>query len=326
MSDAFPFFLYIRFTTATLKMNKKLLSAALLTLMSIGYSTFASAEPEGSFERFKERVAAIEEVYPEAKKEVVPEIGKNAPIGNGVKHREVEDASNVKNVQNTQSAEQMTKVQKIVNLGISSVRAVAGEDGPILFVADNGRFVIAGRMIDVWQQKELKTLDEIEHAISRVYLDPMGYEQTSYSSMKMGNGEKRTVIFIDPHCGWCHKLINEIQTKTALLKDYTFIVHAVPVLGATSQPYAKKLWCSVAKDEEKIRAMLKGDEAVNALPSKAGCDTDAHDHSIYLSKLIGVKAVPFVIAPDGRVSQGKPNDLRAFLIGDQPSQKKKTTD
>ena len=121
-----------------------------------------------------------------------------------------------------------------------------------------------------------------------------------------------------PHCGWCHKLISEVKSDPELLKDYTFTFHVVPVLGEASHTYAKKLWCSVGTDEEKMQAMLEGDEAMNALPAMTTCPMDDQDHTVMLSKIIGVRGVPFVIAPDGRVSQGKPADIKSFLRGEEP--------
>ena len=300
-------------------MNKKLVSAAVALALGVGAAVGAfavspadSSTAETSLDRFKARVAAIEEKYPEAKNEVVPEIGKNAPIGNGVKQTIVEeDEENPPLEANME----MPKASKIVNLNVSSLRAVSGDDGPILYVADNGRFVISGRLIDVWQQRELKTMEEIENAVSRVQLDAMGYEKGQFSSMTVGNGEKRVVMFIDPNCGWCHRVVQEIMESDDLRNEFKFVFHAVPVLGSVSQPLAKKLWCSVATEEEKVNAYLEGKDAIDNLPAKADCDTDSHDRTIFLSKLIGVQAVPFLIAPDGRSHQGKPADLRAFLQG-----------
>ena len=68
------------------------------------------------------------------------------------------------------------------------MRAVASKDGTILYIADAGRFGFMGGMLDVWQQKELKTIDEIERATQRVFLDTMGYDKTTYAGYKLGHG------------------------------------------------------------------------------------------------------------------------------------------
>lgn len=307
--------------------KKKAVVTALL-MSVIGTQAYAEGSTNPSLDRFNARLDAIEAKYPQAKGIPVPEIGRNM---SNVEAKKVEVKTSTKEEDQTVAKKADAKtttspadgevpgISKIVNLGITSMRAVASEDGTILYIADTGRFVFTGRMLDVWQQKELKTIDEIERATQRVYLDSMGYDKTSYSSYKLGTGSKRTVIFVDPHCGWCHQLISEAKADPELMKEYTFVFHVIPILGADSQTYAKKLWCSVATDEEKLQAMLDGDEAVNALPASAQCDMDMQDRTVYLSKIIRVSGVPFVIAPDGRVSQGKPADLKAFLRGEEKS-------
>lgn len=296
-----------------LKLTKRTaLAAALIGIVGCNAQA-EEASQNSSLDRFK---AAIEEQYPEAKKAVVPELGKNVATSDA-KAKKVEE-----NYMASVPEAKIPEIEKVVNLGISSMRAVASKDGTILYIADAGRFVFMGRMLDVWQQKELKTIDEIERATQRVFLDTMGYDKTTYAGYKLGHGPKRTVLFVDPHCGWCHKLISEVKSDPELLKDYTFTFHVVPVLGEASHTYAKKLWCSVGTDEEKMQAMLEGDEAMNALPAMTTCPMDDQDHTVMLSKIIGVRGVPFVIAPDGRVSQGKPADIKSFLRGEEPKQAK----
>lgn len=307
----------------TLIKQTVLATALLASIGSVGVFAATGAQAgerandNPSFERFKDRIAAIEEKYPEAAKAVVPELGKNVPMPSAAESgSRVEKEGKNPNDPNDPD-DSIPKIEKVVNLGITSMRAVSAKDGTLLFISDAGRFVFMGRMLDVWQQKELKTIDEIERATQRVFLDSMGYDKTSYAGYKLGSGPRRTVVFVDPHCGWCHQFIAEVKADEELMKAYTFIFHVIPILGSSSQPYAKKLWCSVGTDEEKMQALLDGDEAVNGLPASAECPMGDQDRAVLLSKIIGVQGVPFVIAPDGRVSQGKPSDIKAFLHGEE---------
>ena len=178
-----------------LKLTKRTaLAAALIGIVGCNAQA-EEASQNSSLDRFKARVAAIEEQYPEAKKAVVPELGKNVTTSDAkAKKVEENDMASVPEAK-------IPEIEKVVNLGISSMRAVASKDGTILYIADAGRFVFMGRMLDVWQQKELKTIDEIERATQRVFLDTMGYDKTTYAGYKLGHGPKRTVLFVDPHCG-----------------------------------------------------------------------------------------------------------------------------
>lgn len=309
-----------------LKLKKKAVVTALVMGL-VGTQTFAEGVKNESLERFNARLDAIEEKYPHAKGVPVPEIGRNvsneSEATKSVKPsaKTIEENDKAKETTPYPGDGNIPAIKKIVNLGINSLQAVASEDGTILYIADTGRFVFTGRMLDVWQQKELKTIEEIENATQRVYLDSMGYDKTSYASYKLGNGPKRTVVFVDPHCGFCHSVIAEAKADPELMKEYTFIFHVIPILGEASQPYVKKLWCSVGTDEEKLQALLDGDQAINSLPALAECDMNMQDRTVYFSKILRINGVPFIIAPDGRVSQGKPKDLKAFLRGEDKTAK-----
>lgn len=308
-----------------LKLKKKAVVTALLMGL-VGTQTFAEGMKNESLERFNARLDAIEEKYPHAKGVPVPEIGRNVSKEGettSVKPstKTIEEAEESQEKKSSPGDGNIPAIKKIVNLGVNNLRAVASEDGTILYIADTGRFVFTGRLLDVWQQKELKTIEEIENATQRIYLDAMGYDKTSYASYRLGTGPKRTVIFVDPHCGFCHGVIAEAKADPELLKEYTFVIHVIPILGDSSQTYVKKLWCSVGTDEEKLQALLDGDQAINALPAKAECDMNMQDRTVYFSKILRINGVPFIIAPDGRVSQGKPKDLKAFLRGEDKTAK-----
>ena len=271
----------------------------------------ASAEPEGSYERFVERVEKIKEQYPAAKDVPIPDRQGNVVevTENGKKAK-----ARVKMpAPEGMPSEEAAQVEKIVDLGISKLRAVAAKDGTILYIADLGRYVIQGRLLDVWHRKELKTIDEIEASVNRIDLEGIGYDKDKYARYSIGTGEKRVVVFVDPRCSWCHKLIAEVLESDALKSEYRFFFHFIPVLGGESQPLVRKLFCSKATDEEKVRAAVEGPDAIKALPALAECNTTNNDHTIYLSKILGVRGVPFVIAPDGRRSEGKPASLTEFL-------------
>jgi thiol:disulfide interchange protein DsbC len=49
------------------------------------------------------------------------------------------------------------------------------------------------------------------------------------------------------------------------------------------------------------------------LPSKETCDSSQYDQTLLTAHFIGIEGVPFVVAPDGRVSQGRPKSLKSWL-------------
>lgn len=215
------------------------------------------------------------------------------------------------------------EITRIVDLNVSTLRAVGTSDGDMLFVADMGRYVLKGQLLDVWQKKALRTIDEVAQSVGRIDLAGIGYESSRYAHYAAGTGARDVVLFVDPRCGWCHRLLDEIESDEALRSEYRFLIHVVPVLGEASNALAKRLWCAKAGTDEKLAALLKGSDAVNALPAQTDCRLEEQDRTVFLSGLLGIRSVPFLIAPDGRTSNGKPADLRAFLENDRESAMKK---
>lgn len=198
------------------------------------------------------------------------------------------------------------KIDEIVALPIKGVRAIQS-DGQIVFISDNGRFVISGQIYDVWGKKPLSTMSEMRDVAERLHLKEMGMDVDKLNTISFGHGPKDVVLFVDPRCSVCHKLIGEAKP---LAEEYTFKIVVIPALGDESNRLAKALHC--AKDKTNaLDALLNNN--LGSLPSKSPCDPAQYDQTLMTAHLIGIQGVPFVVAPDGRVSNGRPNNLRAWL-------------
>ena len=148
--------------------------------------------------------------------------------------------------------------------------------------------------------KEERDNISIEHAV--------GFELT-----RKCLGERHITAFVDPQCGWCHKLIAEINAKPELQKDYTFDFVVVPVLGQRSEMLAKKIFCADADDAARYRALTDGARSIEALKQKDECPLEVFAQTRVIAQAVGVQGVPMVISHDGRFERGKPRDLMAFL-------------
>ncbi|GJA75733.1 DsbC family protein [Aeromonas caviae] len=198
------------------------------------------------------------------------------------------------------------KIKEIVTLPINGVRAVES-DGQIVFISDNGRFVITGQIYDVWSKKPLSSMSEMRDVADRLHLKEMGMDVDKLNTISFGHGPKDVVLFVDPRCGVCHKLIGEAKP---LAEEYTFKIVVIPALGDESNVLAKALYC--AKDKANALDALLNNNLGN-LPPKSPCDPAQYDQTLMTAHLIGIQGVPFVVAPDGRVSKGRPNNLKAWL-------------
>lgn len=200
-------------------------------------------------------------------------------------------------------------IQRMADLPISGMRAVES-DGQILYVSSNGRFVISGQIYDIWQRKPLDTMEQIQAVTSRMDLDAIGLEPEDLNTFSEGSGEKEVVVFVDPRCPYCHALIKDSRKYH---DDYRFHFVVVPALGDESDRLARLAYC--AEDKSKaLNAMM--DDTLSELPQQDSCDLGRYKETLVLAQLLEISGVPFVISHDGRISEGVPGDLDAWLRGE----------
>lgn len=204
------------------------------------------------------------------------------------------------------------QITDLVQLPDSPYNAVQNKDGTVLFLSSTGRYMIAGKLIDVWSKKPLKTVSEMRYAFGRVNLDGIGINTADLQPILLGTGAKRVRIFVDPQCSWCDKLLTEIRGDESLQKDYVFEVLVIPALGDASAKISKSLYCSQDQSAEFLLNTLHSRTGA-AVPQKADCNTATLDKRYIAAQMLGIQSVPFLIAPDGRTGTGKPKDLRAWL-------------
>lgn len=210
---------------------------------------------------------------------------------------------------------QLPKIRDFVEVPIKTLRAVETEDGKIFFLNETGRYVISGMLFDAWTKQKLDSVRGMRNNFTHIRLSEMGFKTSDFSAIAIGSGSKEVFVFADPLCRWCHELINEIRSDKAadLRKNYRFLIVAVPALGDESARLVKHLTCTKEKSDDKKLDAFVG-RAIESIPSAetAAC-TAAYERLLIASHMLGIRSVPFVIAPDGRFTAGKPKDLAAWL-------------
>ena len=295
----------------TVPKRRAAIAAALCAALSASPVLAADAPEEGgSFERFQKRVERIAEEHgvPAPSGE---EMGLAAPSGAKTADKSVEEAAG----ELAKAAKNASPIERIVDMGISKVRAVKGKDGTLMFIADMGHFVFTGSVYDLWQNKQLTTIEEISDAVSRMNLKSLNLRPETLNLARIGSGKDHVTVFVDPLCGWCHKLMEEVVADAELRAKYTFDFLVVPALGRSSHELSRRLFCSEKDPAKRFEALRGGRDGIEKLPAVQSCDEDGFQRTQMTSTFLGVEAVPFVIAPDGRFSRGKPADLRGFLEG-----------
>lgn len=219
---------------------------------------------------------------------------------------------------------QLPKIRDFVEVPIRTMRAVETEDGKIFFLNETGRYVVSGMLFDAWTKQKLDSVRSMRNNFTHIRLSEMGFKSTDFSAITIGSGNKDVFIFADPLCRWCHELINEIRSNKAenLRKNYRFLIVAVPALGDESARLVKHLTCTTEKSDTKKLDAFVG-RTIDSLSSAetASC-TAAYERLLIASHMLGIRSVPFVIAPDGRFTAGKPKELAAWLKeGDEQIEK-----
>lgn len=196
---------------------------------------------------------------------------------------------------------QNTKTQpeiKFENIPTVDIKAFDKPGGGIVFVTSNGRYAIKGTIVDTWTKTPLNSLKEIAYSTSHINLNAMGLDVKTLNTITIGNGPRKITIFVDPLCSKCKELIKQAQSKYS---EYTFNLVVVPALGDNSQLHSKSLFCAEDKSDA-LNAYLN--QTLKNLKQKNNCDTKAYDLTLLTATLFNIKAVPWIIADDGRTKYG----------------------
>ena len=192
--------------------------------------------------------------------------------------------------------------------GMQMVRA--GER--VLFVSANGRYVFTGPAWDLWHGAALDSLETAGRLAERIDLQRLRLDPQALGALQFGNGEEEVVIFVDPRCPHCHDLMARLP---ALTERYRFLLVPLPVLGPDSEDAVARLGCLAATDAAAARDALLNDKADELPEPTPGCGQAPAQRALVTAQLLGIAGVPYLIAPDGRLQQGVPEDLEHWLEG-----------
>ncbi|RSE57645.1 DsbC family protein [Alcaligenes faecalis] len=197
-------------------------------------------------------------------------------------------------------------IKEIVQIPIRNLKAVESE-GQILYMSDNGRYVLVGQIYDIWTRKTLDTMDQIRRSTTHLSFKDMNMPIEELNTVSMGQGQSKVVAFVDPKCESCHVLIKQAQ---GMSDDFTFQFVFVPALGESSVNQVKHISCTPDK-QGVADAVLKNH--VDRLAVPQDCDLKVFNTTLVAADLMGINGVPFIVAPNGEILRGLPNDLKSWL-------------
>lgn len=204
-------------------------------------------------------------------------------------------------------------IEKKVEIPTQDLQAVLTKQGSLVVLTSNGRYVFRGEIYDAWAKKPLLSIEDIAESVSVIDLKKLDLNTGDLNPLVYGSGSRDVVIFVDPRCPWCGRLMAQIAQRTDLARAYRFLFMPIPALGEESTDPVRRLEC--AEDRTAALRALMTESGIDALPQHSTCNLESVQKRMASAYLMNVPGVPFLIAPDGRTHQGLPPDLDSFLAG-----------
>lgn len=167
--------------------------------------------------------------------------------------------------------------------------------GEVLYISNDGKFVIQGRLFDTTQRVDRTAATE--KALRAGALKQVSDEQRlRYAAAKP---KHRVTIFTDIDCGYCRKLHQEVASfnQAGISVDYLFF----PRAGLNSESFNKAqfVWCS--KDQKKVMDQSMSPAGLAIQPLQ--CDSPI-PKTLVLGQRYASIGTPTIIAEDGTVLGG----------------------
>jgi thiol:disulfide interchange protein DsbC len=192
--------------------------------------------------------------------------------------------------------------------GWLAVRRDGADD--LFLISGDGRYVVQpAQMVDTQTGRALRDYPSVAASVRDPVLARLDGVWDDLRPVDRGEGAHDVIVFTDPHCPYCKALIAEL----AAYRDTVRVrVIEVPILGQASNPLVVEAFC--AADPAAGSDAVFGVGPRDGLAQIADCPRDILGRRLVVAQLLGLRAVPFLIdARDGRFSEGRPDDLAAWL-------------
>ncbi len=180
----------------------------------------------------------------------------------------------------------------------------ASIDGRVLYVSNDGKFLIQGALIDVAAKDNLTQASEA--VFRKDVLDTVGPDQGIVFAAEQ---PKYTVkVFTDIDCGYCRRMHQDIAEYNKLGITVEYLFYPRDGIGSEAFDKAVSVWCSPDRHQA-----LTAAKAGATLP-KASC-TNPVTRDYDVGRRVGLDGTPAVYAENGRQLGGylPPADMLARL-------------
>lgn len=193
---------------------------------------------------------------------------------------------------------------------LPSSRATVAFDplGQAVVITDNPRWVIKGKLYDMWSNEEVRSAKTLNAQAKRIPLSKIRVNSTDVLDITVNPEKSQTVtIFLDP---FSENSSDTVHILTKYASDYQLRF----IMTAFSEDNLKKLSsfsCSLPKLEANEVTKLIIEKSIPLV--NQSCMSNQLVSSFALSQFVGVKQSPTIIAPNSVYNVGLPPKLMTWL-------------
>ena len=207
--------------------------------------------------------------------------------------------------------EQMENLKAAKRLPVRGLILIETKDGKTFLVSEDGRLAImGGKWFDLWEKKQITSVQDAA-ILDRINFAKLGIDPDEITSLRIGSGSKRVVVFADPVDKDTKGLVSQIAP---LSKEYTFQIVLVPRRSGEANKAIAKLACAPDKPTA-LAAFMSG--AYSSLPDPTpSCDLLPVSKGMSTAVAIRIPGLPLVVRQDGLIAYGPKISLSASLQTD----------
>lgn len=203
-----------------------------------------------------------------------------------------------------------TKISQI-NVGpfVGSYEVLAGDNA--FYVSPNNESeIIVGHIVNT------KTMQDVTQA----HIDALNTKRFDFktlplnNALKVGNGKKKMVVFIDPDCPYCQQLEGYLDSKASKITVYYMLMPLA--MHPNALPHTKQILCA-ANPSKAISEVMIAKQELSA--GSASCQSKVETQISEISKYAaenGINSTPFIITDTNQIIGGfNIPQLQSFIEG-----------
>lgn len=187
---------------------------------------------------------------------------------------------------------------------------VVQSQGRLLLVSTNGHYVVTGRIMDLWNLIEVRSVADVERT-ERIPLAHLGLSARQLGGVSVGKSEPReaVTVFLDPASSQSQEILPRLrELGNAHRVDLVF----VPAL-AQRAAVARALICH----PEAVAPFFNNTRVPEPQPEGDACGVAELQRARVTVQLLGIHTLPFSIAPNGATLAGAPKEYAQFIASNQ---------